>query len=406
MKSLYSAAATALLTSLIMANAAWAENQAVPGVTDTEIKIGQSMPYSGAMSATSVEGRIQTGYYKMINERGGVNGRKINLISLDDGYSPPKTVEDTRRLVESENVLAIVSTIGTAPNSAIAKYLNAKKIPHILIISGLDKWGSDPSLPWSMNIMSSYDTETRIFAKYILDHKPDAKIGILYQNDEIGKEQLAGLHAALGDKYDKMVVKEASYDITDTSIDSQVVALQAAGANVFLNGANGKFPALAFRKAYDIGWKPLSFLYSASNSIKNSIEPAGPGRALGVITTVWLKTPSDPQWANDPAVKDYLAFMAKYVPGANPNDFYSVLGYTTAQAAVLLFTESGKDLSRANLMKQATSLHGVALPMMLPGVTLENSPASRGPVKRFQLAKYDGSSWATFGGIVSAAQSR
>ncbi|MGI4813893.1 MAG: ABC transporter substrate-binding protein [Janthinobacterium lividum] len=391
-----------IFATVATSGAALAAKQYGPGVTDTEIKIGQTMPYSGAMSAPSAEGRIEAAYYKMINDKGGVNGRKINLISLDDGYSPPKTVEATRRLVESEKVLAIVSTLGTPPNLSIAKYLNAKKVPHILILSGLGKWDNDPSIPWSMNILPSYETETKIFVKYILANKPDAKIGILYQNDDVGKEQIAGLHAALGDRYDKVVVKEAGYDITDTSIDSQVVSLQASGANVFLNGANGKFPALAFRKAFDIGWKPLSFLFSASNSLKNSIEPAGEGHALGVITTLWMKPPGDPQWANDQATKDYLAFMQKNVPNVNPNDTYATLGYTTAQAAVLLLQRCGDNLTRENLMKQATTLSGVSLSMMLPGVTLNNTPTSRDPVKQFQLAKYDGKGWALFGPVVSA----
>ncbi|MGI4815440.1 MAG: ABC transporter substrate-binding protein [Janthinobacterium lividum] len=390
------------VASLLGSGAALAQKQYGPGVTDSEIKLGQTMPYSGALSATSEEGRIQTAYYQMLNQAGGVNGRKIKLLSLDDGYSPPKTVEVTRRLVEEENVLAIVSTVGTPTNSSIAKYLNAKKVPQLLILSGLDKWDRDPSLPWSMNIMPSYAAETRIFVKYILDQKPDAKIGILYQNDDVGKEELAGLHAALGDKYDKVVVKEAGYDITDTSVDSQIVALQASGANVFLNGALGKFPALAFRKEFEIGWKPVSFVYSSSNSLKNTMEAAGSGHALGALTTIWMKSPTDPQWANDRATKDYLTFMKRYVPSANPNDLYSVFGYTIAQLTALMLERCGDDLTRDNLMRQATSLHAVALPMLLPGVTLNNSPQARNPVKQFQLARYDGQSWVLFGSPISA----
>ncbi|MGI4812366.1 MAG: ABC transporter substrate-binding protein [Janthinobacterium lividum] len=393
---------SAVCTALTISSLAVAQKEYGPGVTDTEIKIGQTMPYSGAYSASAVAGRIQLAYFKMLNEKGGINGRKVNLISLDDGFSPPKTVEATRRLVESDQVLAIVSPVGSSPNMATYKYLNAKKVPQILLLSGLKLWDSNPALPWSMSFTPPYYAEQQVFAKYILAHVPNAKIGILYQDDDTGKELRAAFRETLGPKASSMIVQELSYNVTDTSVDSQILALQSSGANVFLNATGGKFTALALRKAYDSGWKPLTFIPAVSSSVKTSMQPAGVEASTGALTTAWVKTPNDPQWANDKGVQAYHDFMKQYVPGADADDYYAVVGFLAGQLAALVLQRCGDDLTRANVMKQATSLNNVSLTLTLPGITMNNSPTARNPVKQFVLARYDGHNWVPFGDIISA----
>lgn len=390
-------------TLLCAATAAQAQKKYDPGASDTEIKIGQTMSYSGPLSAFGIQGRVEAAYFAMLNENGGINGRKVSLLSFDDGYSPPKTVEQTRKLVEGEHVLAIVSTLGTAPNIAIQKYLNAKKVPQLLILSGVSRWEDPVGAPWSMNFLPAYESEAKIFAKYLLQNKPDAKIGTLSLNGDVGGDFMRGLHEGLGDKTASMIVKETTYDSSDTSVDSQVLSLQAAGADTLILAAVGKFPAQAIRKAYDIGWKPLTMLFSPASTVKTSLEPAGPlERSVGFMSTVWMKAPGEPQWAGDEGAQAYLNFMKKYVPDVNPDDEVPALGYTEAQLAAYILRQCGDELTRENLMRQATSLRDVSLDLTLPGVTLNNSSDARNPIKQFQMVRFDGKIWVPVGPILQA----
>lgn len=374
-----------------------------PGASDTEIKIGQTMSYSGPLSAFGVEGRVEAAYFAMLNDKGGVNGRKVTLLSLDDGYSPPKTVEQTRKLVEAENVLAIVSSLGTAPNIAVQKYLNAKKVPQLLVLSGVSRWEDPVGAPWSMSFLPAYESEAKIFAKYLLQNRPNAKIGTLSLNGDVGGDFMRGLHEGLGDKAATMIVKETTYDSTDTSVDSQVLSLQAAGADTLILAAVGKFPVQAIRKAYDMGWSPLTMLFSPASTVKTSLAPAGPlDRAVGFMSTVWMKAPGEPQWADDKGVEAYLRFMKEYLPDISPDDEVPALGYTTAQMAAYILHQCGDDLTRENLMRQATSLKGVSLDLTLPGVTLSNSSDARNPIKQFQMVRFDGKVWVPVGPILQA----
>lgn len=383
--------------------AAEAQKKYDPGASDSEIKIGQTMSYSGPLSAFGLEGRVEAAYFAMLNEKGGINGRKVTLLSLDDGYSPPKTVEQTRKLVELENVLAIVSSLGTAPNIAIQKYLNAKKVPQLLVLSGVSRWDDPEGSPWTMSFLPAYESEAKIFAKYLLQNRPNAKVGTLSLNGDVGGDFMRGLHEGLGDKAATMIVKETTYDSTDTSVDSQILSLQNAGADTLILAAVGKFPPQAIRKSYDIGWKPLTMLFSPASTIKTSLEPAGPlDRAVGFMSTVWMKAPSDPQWADDKGVRDYHEFMKKYMPDTNPDDEVPALGYTAAQLAAYILQQCGDDLTRENLMRQALSLHDVSLGLMLPGVVLNNSPQSRNPIKQFQMVRFDGKEWAPVGPVLRA----
>jgi ABC-type branched-subunit amino acid transport system substrate-binding protein len=361
------------------------------------------MPYSGPLSAFGLEGRVEAAYFAMLNDKGGINGRKVMLLSFDDGYSPPKTVEQTRKLVEGENVLAIVSTLGTAPNIAIQKYLNARKVPQLLVLSGASRWEDPVGAPWSMSFFPAYESEAKIFAKYLLQNKPDAKIGTLSLNGDVGGDFMRGLHEGLGDKAASMIVKETTYDSSDTSVDSQVLSLQAAGADTLILAAVGKFPAQAIRKAHDIGWKPLTMLFSAASSVKTSLEPAGPlERAVGFMSTVWMKAPGEPQWVGDQGAQTYLDFMKKYLPDVNPGDEIPAVGYTEAQLAAYILQKCGDNLTRENLMRQATSLKNVSLDLTLPGVTLNNSPDARNPIKQFQMVQFDGKIWVPVGRILEA----
>jgi ABC-type branched-subunit amino acid transport system substrate-binding protein len=381
--------------------AAEAQKKYDPGASDTEIKIGQTMSYSGPLAAFGLEGRVESAYFAMLNESGGINGRKVTLLSNDDGYSPPKTVEQTRKMVESDNVLAIVSSLGTAPNIAIQKYLNAKKVPQLLVLSGVSRWDDPKGAPWSMSFLPAYESEAKIFAKYLLQNHPDAKIGTLTLNGDVGGDFMRGLHEGLGDKAATMIVKETTYDSTDTSVDSQILSLHDAGVDTLLLAAVGKFPAQAIRKSYDIGWKPLTMLFSPASTIKTSLEPAGPlERSTGFMSTVWLKAPSSPQWADDKGAQSYLGFMKKYLPDVNPDDEVPALGYSAAQLAAYILRQCGDDLTRENLMRQATSLKDVSLDLTLPGVTLNNSTTSRNPIKQFQMVRFNGKEWEPVGPIL------
>ena len=384
---------------------AWAAGQYGPGVTDTEIKLGNTMPYSGPASSYGTIGKSDAAYFAMINDQGGIDGRKVNFVSLDDAYSPPKTVEDIRQLAEQDHVLATFNTLGTPPNSAIHDYMNEKKVPQLFVATGADKWNNPKHFPWTIGFQPSYRVEARIYARYILEHVPNAKIAVLYQNDDYGKDYLTGLRQGLGDKADKMIVATKTYETTDATVNSQIVALQASGADVMFTVAIPKFAAQAIRKIYDIGWKPTHILNNVSASIKTAIQPAGPEKAIGIISSAYLKDPTDPQWQDTPEYKDWLAWMKKYNSSASTADVNNVYGYTVTQAMVAVLKQCGNDLTRENLMKQAASIHDLKLPMLLPGITVSTSADDFAPIKQLQLEKFDGKTWQLFGEVISASGS-
>ena len=380
----------ALAFAMAVSQMSYAEKKYGPGVTDTEIKIGSTNPYSGPASAYGVIGRAESAYFKMINDQGGINGRKINFISLDDGYSPPRTVEQVRKLVEQEQVLFLAGTLGTPPNSAIHKYVNAKGVPHIFVNTGATKWGDPKNFPWTMGFNINYQAEGRIYANYILDTKPDAKIAILFQNDDYGKDYVKGLKDGLGDKAAKMIVAEASYEVTDPTIDSQIVTLKASGADTFYNVTTPKFAAQAIRRVYDMGWKPLHVLNNVSYSVGSVLTPAGLEKSVGLITAAYTKDPVDPQWKNDPGFKEYAAWFKKYYPEGEINDSFNVAGYLIAQGVVHVLKACGDDLSRENVMRQMTSIKDLQLPMMLPGIKWNTSQDDFFLIESAQLARFDG----------------
>jgi branched-chain amino acid transport system substrate-binding protein len=372
------------------------------GATDTEIKIGNIMPYSGPASSYGVIGKTEQAYFNKINAEGGINGRKINFISYDDGYSPPKTVEQARKLVESDEVLLIFNALGTPPNSAIQKYMNGKKVPQLFVATGATKWNDPKEFPWTMGWQPSYQSEARIYAKYILKEKPDAKIGILYQNDDYGKDYLRGFKDGLGPNGVKLIVAEKSYETTEPTIDSQIVELKASGADVFFNASIPKFAAQAIKKAAEVEWKPLQFLNSVSSSIGATIKPAGFDAAQNIISSAYLKDPTDPQWKTDAGMKTFNAFLDKYYPEANRNDAFVVYGYTVAQTMVYVLKQCGDDLTRENVMKQAASIRGLALDGLLPGITIKTSATDFAPIEQLRLQKLEGETWHLFGDIISS----
>jgi branched-chain amino acid transport system substrate-binding protein len=374
-----------------------AEKHYGPGVTDTEIKIGQTMPYSGPVSPNSPTGRTMAAYFDKINNDGGVNGRKIRLISLDDGYSPPKTMEQTRKLVEQDGVLLIFGSLGTPTNLAIQRYLNSKGVPQLFITTGVTRFGDPKKYPWTMGFMANFATEAQAYASYLLRTHPDAKIGILYQNDDYGKDLVRGLKAALGNSAAQMIVAETTYEVTDPTVDQQIITLQGSGANVFMDFTTPKAGAQALRKVNELDWHPLHFLARPATSMSATLKPVGLDKAVGVISATYSKDPGDPQWVNDPGVKDYLAFMKKYYPAADPSDFNNLLGYDEAMALVHVLRQCGDDLTRENILRQATSLKEVELPMLLPGVTVNTSPTDYFPIKQLQLQRFDGARWVRLG---------
>jgi len=384
-------AAVAVMAVATIGDASAAEKKYGPGVSDTEIKIGQTVPYSGPASAFSSYGRVMTGYFKMVNEAGGINGRKINLISLDNAFSPPKAIEQTRKLVEDDGVLADVGTVGTTPNVAIQKYLNGAKVPHIFISAGGRRFADPQNFPWSVPMYPGFEMEGKTFGQYILKHRPAARIAVLYQNDDYGKDFLVGLKAALGDKI--KIVAEVAYEITEPTIDSQIVRLKDSGADTLLYFSTPKFTAQGLRKVKETGWTPLQFLASPTNSVKTVLEPAGFENAQGIMTTQFTKQAGDPAWADDPEVKEYVEFMKKWVPNDNPGDFVALSGYINVQGIVQAITKCGDDLTRENLLKQATSMKGTRLKMMLPGIQLNTTPQDYAPYEALRMAKFEGASW-------------
>jgi ABC-type branched-subunit amino acid transport system substrate-binding protein len=381
---------SALLSGLLSLPA-WAQGP-LPGVTDTEIKIGQSAPFSGPASVYGQISTAESDYFKMINEQGGINGRKINLIALDDGYSPPKTIEVVRRLIEDEQVAILFQTIGTAPNAAIRKYVNQKKVPDIWLGSGASMFVTSPAdFPWSIPFQPSYRLEGQMYAKFILATKPNAKIAILYQNDDLGRDYLNGLKDGLADQFDKMVVKTLSYEITDPTIDSQILQLQASGADTLYDASTPKFAAMAIRKVADIDWHPLHLLDSNGAGVKPALESAGFEKSVGIITAEYLKDATDPQWNDDAGMKAFQTWRAKYAPESDPANPVWTYGYTMAQALVVVLQRAGNDLSRQNILKAATSLPDTTtLSLVLPGIKISTSPTDYRPMKSMRLARFDG----------------
>ena len=378
-----------------------AEKIYAPGVTDTEIKIGQTMPYSGPASALGTAGRAHAAYLNMVNDRGGINGRKVTLVSLDDAYSPPKTFEQTRKLVEDEGVALIFGSLGTAPNMAIHKYLNARKVPHLFISSLSSRWDDPAHFPWTMMAQRpSFDSEARSYARYILRTRPNAKIGVLYQNDEQGKDYLRGLHEELGRRAAASIVSEQSYELSDSTVDSQIVALKASGADVLLSFSTPKFGAQAIRKVFDIDWKPLHIVAFTASGIKAVLLPAGAEKSIGLVSSSVTKDPTDPQWKEDPALRDYLAWIKKYYPEGDPDDWGNVVGYTNAQTLVHVLTQCGDNLSRENIVRQAANIANLELPMLLPGIRVNTSPTDYQAVKQVQLVRFDGKRWVRFGELL------
>jgi branched-chain amino acid transport system substrate-binding protein len=372
------------------------------GATDTEIKIGNIMPYSGPASSYSVIGKTEAAYFNKVNAEGGINGRKINFISYDDGYSPPKTVEQARKLVESDEVLLIFNSLGTPPNSAIQKYMNGKKVPQLFVATGATKWNDPGEFPWTMGWQPSYQSETQIYAKYILKNYPNARIGVLYQNDDYGKDYLKGLKDGLGSKAASMIVAQESYETTEPTIDSHILNLKASGADVFVDLSIPKFAAQAIKKAAEIEWKPVHFLNSVSSSITATIKPAGFDNAQGIITAEYLKDPTDPQWKDDTEIKAWNAFLDKYYPEANRADAFVIYGYAVAQSMAQVLKRCGDDLTRANVMKQAASMHDDVVAGLLPGVKINTSPSDFAPISQLQLARFKGGTWERFGDIISS----
>ncbi|MEI6550672.1 MAG: ABC transporter substrate-binding protein [Betaproteobacteria bacterium] len=391
-------ALTALCISLIgFALPAAAQKKYDPGASDTEIKIGQTMPYSGPASAYGTIGKVQAAYFKQLNEQGGVNGRKINFISLDDGYSPPKTVEMIRRLVEQDEVLLTLGTLGTPSNTAIHKYMNTKKVPHMFLATGASKWNDPKNNPWTIGFNPNYHSEGKLYAQHILANKPNAKIAVLMQNDDYGKDYFNGFKEGLGAKAASMIVSHATYEVTDPTIDSQIVTLKGSGADTFFNITTPKFAAQAIRKVSDVGWKPTHYLNQVSASVGSVLKPAGLDVSVGLISMNYIKEGADSRWDNDPTMKDFKALIKKYAPEVSPDDGNATYGYAVAQMMVQVLKQAGDNLTRENIMKQAASIKDFQVPMALPGVLASTSPTDFALFQTMQLVKFDGKTWVDFG---------
>ncbi len=376
--------------------------QTVVGVTATEIKIGNTNPYSGPASAYGTIGKVIGAYFKKVNDEGGVNGRKINYITYDDGYSPPKTVEMVRKLVEQDQVAALFQTLGTPPNSAIHKYMNQQKVPHLFVATGATKWNDPQNFPWTMGFQPNYQTEGRVYASHVLKNTPNAKVGILYQNDDYGKDYLKGFEDGLGESAKKMIVLKQSYEVTDPTIDSQIVNLKNSGATVFFNITIPKFAVQAIKKAHDIGWKPVHYLNNVSSSLATVLKPAGLEASKDLITALYMKEVTDPQWRNDKGFTDWVAFMKKYYPDGALDDQSNGYGYNVAILMTHVLKQCGNDLSRENIMRQAANVKNLELPLLLSGVKINTSPTDFAPIEQEQLAKFNGEKWETFGELFDA----
>ena len=386
--------------ALTLSLSGMAQKRYDPGASDTEIKIGQTLPYSGPASAYATFGRVEAAYFRKINDEGGINGRKIVFLSVDDGYSPPKTVEATRRLVEQDQVLLMFGSLGTPQNTAVHAYMNAHKVPQLFVFTGAAKWNDPLNHPWTMGLQINYQTEAQIYAKHILQTKPNAKIAVLSQNDDFGKDYVKGLKDGLGDKAGKMIVAEATYEANDPSVDSQVIQLQGSGADVFMNMSLPKTAAQAIRKAYDIGWKPTQYLSAVSFSVGAVLTPAGLDKSVGIISGVSGKDPTDPRWDNDAGMNEWRAFMKKYYPDGDLADGNNVSGYRAALLMVHVLRQCGDNLTHENVMRQAASLKDFAAPTALPGITFNTSPTDFAPTKMMQLVRFNGKTWVPFGDVL------
>ena len=394
-------ASAAFIVFAAASSGALAQKKYDTGASDTEIKVGNIMPYSGPASSYGLIGKTEDAYFKMINDQGGINGRKINFISYDDGYSPPKTVEQARKLVESDEVLIVFNPLGTPPNSAIQKYMNSKKVPQLFVATGATKWNDPKEFPWTMGWQPNYQSETTIYAKYILKNKPDAKIAVLYQNDDYGKDYLKGLKDGLGAKAASMIVAEESYETTEPTIDSHIVKLKSTGADVFMNITTPKFAAQAIKKNAEIGWKPLHFLNNVSASVGSVIKPAGMENAQDIISSNYLKDPTDPQWKTDAGMIAWNEFLDKYYPEANRADASVMYGYTVTQGLVHVLKACGDNLTRENIMKQAAGIKDLELGGLLPGVKVNTSATDFAPISQLQLMKFKGDTWERFGEVLN-----
>ncbi|HEY5832149.1 MAG TPA: ABC transporter substrate-binding protein [Hyphomicrobiaceae bacterium] len=390
-----------MLALALAAAPASAQKKYDEGATDTEIKIGNTNPYSGNASAYGTIGKTIDAYFKMVNEQGGINGRKVNFISYDDGYAPPKTVEMVRKLVEEDKVLFVFQTLGTPPNTAIHKYMNAKKVPHLFVATGASKWGNPKEFPWTMGFQPDYVTEAVIYAKHILANVKDPKIGVLMQNDDYGKDYFNGFKQGLGKDADKLIVQLSTYEVTDPTVDSQMIQLKNSGANVFFNITTPKFAAQAIRKAAEIGWKPAHYLNNVSASIGTVMKPAGFENGQGSITAYYIKDPTDPQFANDKDMAEWKAFMGKYYPTGNLQDSSNAYGYAVSSLLHVVLKQCGDNLTRENVMKQAASIKGVQLPMVLDGIKANTSATDFYPLQSVRLARFKGEKWELFGEIIS-----
>src|SRR5579864_2709171 len=397
------AASLAFAAPLLSVRIAHAKNYG-PGVTDSEIKIGNTGPYSGPASSYSAVPKAQVAYWKMINDQGGINGRKINFLSYDDGYTPPKTVEMVRKLVEEDEVLLVASPLGTPTNSAIWHYMNQKQVPQLFVATGATKWDDPKGHPWTIGWQPNYQSEGRIYAAFILQEKPGAKIGVLYQNDDAGKDYLKGLTDGLAAKGKQSLIWDAaSYEPTDPTIDSQIVGMKAKGCDVLVTAAIPKMAAQAIKKAAEIEWRMLHVLSSVANSVGATLKPAGLGISKGIVSDFYLKDPTDPQWKDDPGFKSWLAFMEKYYPDGDKSDSGNIYGPSIAATTVQVLKQCGDDLTRENVMKQAANLHDFSVPLLLPGVKISTGPSDFAPIKQVQMGRFDGTRWRLFGPILTGA---
>jgi ABC-type branched-subunit amino acid transport system substrate-binding protein len=395
-------AAVAFLAMALLASAAAAQKKYDPGASDTEIKLGQTMPYSGPLSGFITLAKAEIAYFAMINDQGGVNGRKINLISLDDGFSPPKTVEQTRKLVEEDQVLAISGSLGTATNAAIQKYLNQKKVPQLFLASGAARWNDPKNFPYTMTLTPIYTAEASIYATYVLKEMKDPKVAVLYQNDDFGKDFVKGFRERLGDKARDVMVREVSYEVTDATVDSQVIDLASTKASVFLNITTPKFAVQAIRKAHDLGWKPMQLIDNPAASIGIVMRPAGVEAAKGIISAAFVKDPTDPQYKDDPEFQAWVAWMKKYFPSGSLEDPQNVVGYVQAQAMVQVLKQCGDDLTRENVMRQAANLREFHPAMLLKGINMNTSPTDYQPMEELLLQRFNGERFEVFGELLSA----
>ena len=394
-------AATAFLSVLLLAGQAAAQKKYDPGASDSEIKLGQTMPYSGPLSGFITLAKAEIAYFQMINDQGGVNGRKITMISLDDGFSPPKTVEQTRKLIEDDQVLAISGSLGTSTNAAIQKYLNQKKVPQLFLATGAARWNDPKNFPYTMTLTPIYTAEASIYAAYVMKEVQEPRVAVLYQNDDFGKDFIKGFRDRLGETAKSVMVREVSYEVTDATVDSQIIDLASTKANVFLNISTPKFAVQAIRKAHDLGWKPLQFVDNPAASIGIVMRPAGVEAAKGIVSAAFVKDPTDPQYQDDPEFQAWVAWMKKYYPAGSLEDPQNVVGYVQAQAMVQVLKQCGDDLTRENVMRQAANLKDFSTDMMLPGIKANTSPDDYFPIEQMQLMKFDGEAWRLFGDVIT-----